>query len=153
MMDSEPNIRNKISRGKFTAVFLVQCLEAIGAKRSTALTEQPDNARSGQQPATGNDEPGGSNTGDILVPVKQAASPNETTTSQQQAQTEQPSTYTVRDLIAQETMADASVGMMWAALGTLVVTAIGPGFVRAAIKKQPLPTLKILASPADTTAT
>lgn len=28
--DSEPNIRNKISRGKFTAVFLVQCLEAIG---------------------------------------------------------------------------------------------------------------------------
>ena len=31
VMDSEPNIRNKISRGKFTAVFLVQCLEAIGA--------------------------------------------------------------------------------------------------------------------------
>ncbi|NYH95046.1 hypothetical protein FHS75_001365 [Novosphingobium marinum] len=29
--DSEPNIRNKISRGKFTAVFFVQCLEAIGA--------------------------------------------------------------------------------------------------------------------------
>lgn len=27
--DTEPNIRNKISRGKFTAVFLVQCLEAI----------------------------------------------------------------------------------------------------------------------------
>lgn len=27
--DSEPNIRNKISRGKFTAVFLVQCLTAI----------------------------------------------------------------------------------------------------------------------------
>lgn len=31
VMDSEPNIRNKISRGKFTAVFLVQCLSAIGA--------------------------------------------------------------------------------------------------------------------------
>lgn len=30
-MDSEPNIRNKLSRGKFTAVFLVQCLKAIGA--------------------------------------------------------------------------------------------------------------------------
>ena len=29
--DSEPNIRNKLARGKFTAVFLVQCLEAIGA--------------------------------------------------------------------------------------------------------------------------
>lgn len=32
VMDSEPNIRNKISRGKFTAVFLVQCLTAIGCE-------------------------------------------------------------------------------------------------------------------------
>lgn len=32
VMDSEPNIRNKISRGKFTAVFLIQCLEAIETK-------------------------------------------------------------------------------------------------------------------------
>lgn len=32
VMDSEPNIRNKISRGKFTAVFLLQCLEAIGSR-------------------------------------------------------------------------------------------------------------------------
>lgn len=38
VMDSEPNIRNKLSRGKFTAVFLVQCLEAIGV-RSLALSE------------------------------------------------------------------------------------------------------------------
>ena len=30
VMDSEPNIRNRISRGKFTAVFFVQCLSAIG---------------------------------------------------------------------------------------------------------------------------
>jgi Domain of unknown function (DUF6471) len=30
VMDSEPNVRNKLSRGKFTAVFLLQCLEAIG---------------------------------------------------------------------------------------------------------------------------
>lgn len=28
--ESEPNIRNKLSRGKFTAVFMVQCLTAIG---------------------------------------------------------------------------------------------------------------------------
>lgn len=33
VMDSEPNIRNKLARGKFTAVFLVQCLEAVGAVR------------------------------------------------------------------------------------------------------------------------
>ena len=32
VVDSEPNIRNKISRGKFTAVFLIQCLEAIGVE-------------------------------------------------------------------------------------------------------------------------
>ena len=30
VVDTEPNIRNKLARGKFTAVFLVQCLEAIG---------------------------------------------------------------------------------------------------------------------------
>jgi microsomal dipeptidase-like Zn-dependent dipeptidase len=29
--ETEPNIRNKLARGKFTAVFLIQCLEAIGA--------------------------------------------------------------------------------------------------------------------------
>lgn len=32
VMDSEPNIRNKIARGKFTAVFFLQCMEAIGAR-------------------------------------------------------------------------------------------------------------------------
>ena len=31
VVDSEPNIRNKLSRGKFTAVFLIQCMEAVGA--------------------------------------------------------------------------------------------------------------------------
>ena len=31
VIDSEPNIRNKLARGKFTSVFLIQCLEAIGA--------------------------------------------------------------------------------------------------------------------------
>jgi hypothetical protein len=30
--ESPENIANKISRGKFTAVFLIQCLEAIGCK-------------------------------------------------------------------------------------------------------------------------
>ena len=32
VVESEPNIRNKLSRGTFSAVFLVQCLTAIGAK-------------------------------------------------------------------------------------------------------------------------
>ena len=30
VMDTEPNIRNKLARGKFKAVFLIQCLEAVG---------------------------------------------------------------------------------------------------------------------------
>ena len=30
--DKEVNIRNKLSRGKFTAAFLIQCLEAIGSQ-------------------------------------------------------------------------------------------------------------------------
>lgn len=30
--ETEPNIKNKISRGGFTAVFFVQCLHAIGVK-------------------------------------------------------------------------------------------------------------------------
>ena len=29
--DSEANIKNKLSRGKFTAAFMLECLEAIGA--------------------------------------------------------------------------------------------------------------------------
>ena len=29
--EKEVNVRNKLSRGKFTAAFLIQCLTAIGA--------------------------------------------------------------------------------------------------------------------------
>lgn len=37
--ESEPNVRNKLSRGKFTAVFLLQCLAAIGAREIRLPTE------------------------------------------------------------------------------------------------------------------
>lgn len=30
--EDERNIRNKLSRGKFTAAFLLQCLEAVGSE-------------------------------------------------------------------------------------------------------------------------
>jgi hypothetical protein len=30
--ETEPNIRNKLARGKFTAVFFMQCLAAIGCQ-------------------------------------------------------------------------------------------------------------------------
>lgn len=32
VIDTPENIANKISRGKFTAVFLMQCLDAIGCQ-------------------------------------------------------------------------------------------------------------------------
>lgn len=32
VVETEANIKNKISRGKFSAVFLLQCLSAIGAE-------------------------------------------------------------------------------------------------------------------------
>lgn len=30
--ETEPNVRNKLARGKFSAVFLVQCLKAVGTE-------------------------------------------------------------------------------------------------------------------------
>ncbi len=33
VQEDERNLRNKISRGKFTAAFLLQCLVAIGVSR------------------------------------------------------------------------------------------------------------------------
>ena len=33
--ETEPNIRNKLARGKFTAVFFLQCLTAIGCGQIT----------------------------------------------------------------------------------------------------------------------
>ena len=38
VVESEPNIRKKLSRGTFSAVFLIQCLEAIGC-RSLQLSD------------------------------------------------------------------------------------------------------------------
>ena len=32
VLDTESNIKNKISRGGFTAVFMIQCLTAIGVQ-------------------------------------------------------------------------------------------------------------------------
>ena len=39
--DTAVNIRNKVARGKFSAVFLLQCLTAIGA-RNLRLSEDGD---------------------------------------------------------------------------------------------------------------
>jgi hypothetical protein len=39
--DTAVNLRNKVARGRFSAVFLVQCLAAIGS-RSLRLSEDSD---------------------------------------------------------------------------------------------------------------
>ena len=39
VQDSEPNIRNKLARGKFTAVWMIQCLEAIGCQSIRIVAE------------------------------------------------------------------------------------------------------------------
>lgn len=37
--ETERNLANKISRGGFTAAFLIQCLQAIGAREITLRSE------------------------------------------------------------------------------------------------------------------
>ena len=32
VVDTEVNIRNKLARGKFSAAFMFQCMEAVGAR-------------------------------------------------------------------------------------------------------------------------
>jgi hypothetical protein len=39
--DTAVNLRNKVARGRFSAVFLVQCLKAVGA-RALRLNEDAD---------------------------------------------------------------------------------------------------------------
>ena len=41
VQDTAVNLRNKLSRGRFSAVFLVQCLTAMGA-RALRLSEDTD---------------------------------------------------------------------------------------------------------------
>ena len=43
VQEDERNFRNKVARGKFTAAFLLQCLEAIGAQ-SVRLDDLPKTA-------------------------------------------------------------------------------------------------------------
>jgi hypothetical protein len=40
--DTAVNLRNKVARGRFSAAFLVQCLEAIGARALRLGTEDAE---------------------------------------------------------------------------------------------------------------
>ena len=47
IIDNELNLRNKVSRGRFTAVFLVQCLKALDAEWIHVPVSLDDAARKG----------------------------------------------------------------------------------------------------------
>jgi len=42
VVESEANLRNKISRGSFTAAFFLQCLIAVGCEHVTIQAPQAD---------------------------------------------------------------------------------------------------------------
>lgn len=45
--DNELNLRNKVGRGRFTAVFFMQCMKALGADRIKMPASVEDAARKG----------------------------------------------------------------------------------------------------------
>lgn len=99
-----------------------------------ALIEKADNTPGGNQAAKGDNASSNQQTGPIAATVKQTASPNVATPAKPQTQTEQHDQHAFRDLIAQESMADASIFMAWAAIGTLAITAIGTFFLAWQVK-------------------
>ena len=53
--DNELNLRNKVSRGRFTAVFFMQCLKALGADRIKMPASVEDAGRKGGAQALAKD--------------------------------------------------------------------------------------------------
>lgn len=47
IVDNELNLRNKIGRGRFTAVFFMQCMKALGADRIKMPASVEEAARKG----------------------------------------------------------------------------------------------------------
>lgn len=90
-----------------------------------ALEAKQTGARNPDQKAAAGDEQGGQPKQAISLPVEQLAANSEPTVTSQQAQTEQPDPYALRDLAAQEDMAFWAMWMLFAALATFAVTSFG----------------------------
>jgi hypothetical protein len=56
--DNELNLRNKVGRGRFTAVFFMQCMKALGADRIKMPASVEDAARKGGAQALARDSDG-----------------------------------------------------------------------------------------------
>lgn len=93
-----------------------------GAK---ALTKQGEAAIGGDQVTDGNSRGVKQQTDAAPVPIAQYSGPNGPVASEAQTQQQLADPYGRRDIIAQETMADASIAMAIAAFLTLVVTTVG----------------------------
>lgn len=92
---------------------------------TTALTGQKaDTAQSEQQPANGNKQRGEPDQA-VTSLLKQPPRNSETAVANYESKTEQPDPYQLRDLIAQEVMADAAVWMAVAAFLTFAITSMG----------------------------
>ena len=108
--------------------------ESNRGERSEALTEQGDDSSAGQQAPDGTKSAlNRSGEPDTSV-VHQPPSQSPASENQGEAQTEQPEPHVLSDLVAQHEMADASIMMGWAAVGTLVITAIGTFFLAWQVK-------------------
>jgi hypothetical protein len=94
-----------------------------------ALAEQPDNAARGNgSPAAAEDQKD-RKAGQVPAAVEQSPRPDVALDKRENPKDESESPYTARDIIAQETMADASNLMAWAAIGTMLVTIVGTGLI------------------------
>lgn len=93
---------------------------------SSASVAQPSaNGEGGQESAQGNDAPGDSQAQPVALTVEQAPGPNEAAVAEPQAQTAQPDPYDLRDLVAQEQMAEWAFWVVVVAALTFIVTSIG----------------------------
>jgi hypothetical protein len=99
-----------------------------------ALASQSNDASAEQKSARGDKQALNGNGGNITPLGEQSPSQPEPANTQNQAKTEQPEPHVLSDLIAQQEMADASIMMGWAAIGTLVITAIGTLFLAWQVK-------------------
>lgn len=99
-----------------------------------ALTDQQANQRAGTQAGAGGSQQTSQQEQAVSPTVEQIAGPNEAAVATQQAQTEQPNQYTLRDVLAQEDMAFWSMLMFGAAVATVIVAAIGTILIKHQVK-------------------
>jgi Domain of unknown function (DUF6471) len=64
IVDNELNLRNKVSRGRFTAVFFMQCMKALGADWINVPASVEEAGRKGGAQAIARSRPNPSATGD-----------------------------------------------------------------------------------------